>query len=178
MQKPKILHSEICAKSKLFKIEKLDLEFSNGTLSQYEIVRGSSNGAVLIVAVKADLTVLLISEYAAGLDRYELALPKGKIDSGETILEAANRELKEETGFGAHKLEHITSYSIAPSYFTHVTHVVLAQDLYECKLQGDEPEEIITSTWSLHELSKLFARSDMTEARSIATLYHVRDLLC
>jgi ADP-ribose diphosphatase len=46
-----------------------------------------------------DDTVLMIYEYSGGTDRYELALTKGKIDDGETPLEAANRELIEEIGW-------------------------------------------------------------------------------
>ena len=48
-----------------------------------------------------DDTVLLMREYAAGVHRYELGLLKGRMDAGETPEQAANRELKEETGYGA-----------------------------------------------------------------------------
>jgi ADP-ribose diphosphatase len=48
-----------------------------------------------------DDTVLMIYEYSSGTHRYELALTKGKIDAGESPLEAANRELIEEIGYGA-----------------------------------------------------------------------------
>jgi ADP-ribose diphosphatase len=85
-EKPKILNRNIVAQSQLFKIEALDLEFSNGAARQYErLVRGhGSNGAVLIIPLIDDETVLLIREYSAGVERYELGLPKGKIDNGES----------------------------------------------------------------------------------------------
>ncbi len=51
------------------------------------------------VTDKGDL--LLVREYAAGTEQYELGFPKGLMDPGETAQEAANRELKEEIGFGA-----------------------------------------------------------------------------
>ncbi len=174
--KPDILHKKVCAQSRLFTIETLDLKFSNGTKVQYERLKGSSKGAVLIVPLLDNDTVVLIREYAAGVDRYELALPKGKIDGDESILDAANRELKEETGFGAKKLEHITSYTIAPGYLSHVTHIVLAENLYEKKLSGDEPEEIEVIKWSLNNLQNLLNQEDMTEARSIAALYQVQQM--
>ena len=91
-------------------------------------------------------TVLLIREYSAGVDRYELGLPKGKIDPGESLLNAANRELKEEVGFGAKKLQHLISLSIAPSYLEHMIDIVVAEELYEEKLEGDEPEETGSSS--------------------------------
>jgi len=176
-KKPTLLKATTVAQSRLFKVEQLDLVFSNGENVQYERLAASHGGAVLIVPMLDNETVLLIREYAAGVDRYELALPKGKIEKNEELLNAANREIMEEVGFGANKLQHITSFSIAPGYMSHVTHIVLAQDLYEKKLAGDEPEDIEVVPWKLNNLDELFMREDCTEARSIAALYMIRDLI-
>lgn len=175
--KPKILNAEIVAQTRLFKVEQLDLEFSNGVVAQYERLLGSRRGAVLIVPMLDDETVLLIREYAAGLHRYELGLPKGKIDGDEGIIEAANREIQEEVGYASRRLEHINSLTLAPGYLSHTTHIVLARDLYQSRIPGDEPEEIEVVPWSLKELDTLLLRDDFSEARSIAALYMVRGLL-
>jgi ADP-ribose diphosphatase len=60
---------------------------------------------------------------------------------------------------------------------THVTHIVLARDLYPEKLQGDEPEELEVVRWPLADLHTLVQRPDCTEGRSIAALYIARDYL-
>jgi len=161
----------------LFHIEKLDLQFSNGTVAQYERLHSSSRGAVLVVPMLDEDTVLLIREYAAGVHRYELALPKGRIEQTETHLEAANRELQEEVGYGANKLRLLSSLTLAPGYFGHITHIILAEDLYEQKLAGDEPEEIEVIPWQLSRLKELLEHEECTEARSIAALFMVRELL-
>lgn len=178
-ENPKILNKKIVTQSKLFSIESLDLEFSNGVIRQYErLMRHSgSHGAVLIVPMIDRETVLLIREYSCGVERYELGLAKGKIDPGESALQAANRELKEEVGYGAYKLQQINSFSIAPSYMEHMTDIILAQDLYPEKLQGDEPEELEVVPWKLANLTQLVSSGQCTEARSIAALYRVRDYL-
>ncbi len=124
-----------------------------------------------------DNTVLLVREYAAGLHHYELGLVKGRLEAGETILEGALRELKEEAGYGAYKLTELTALSLAPGYMTHVTHVVLAQNLYPEKLVGDEPEELELVNWPIADLFTLVQRPDCTEGRSIAALYIARDYL-
>jgi len=165
------------ARSRLFRVEQLDLRFANGTEVQYERLTGSPRGAVLAVPMADAGTVLLIREYAAGTDRYELALPKGRIEAGEDALEAANREIREEVGYAARSLEHITSLTIAPGYLAHTTHIVLARDLYPDPAPGDEPEEIEVVPWSIHRLPELLRRRDCTEARSIAALFIVREKL-
>lgn len=171
-EKPTILNKTTIATSRLFRIESLDIEFSNGELRNYErLARSRSGSAVLIVPMLDDETVLLIREYSAGVHRYELGLPKGKTDQGETFLEAANRELKEEVGFGARNLHHLSSFSIAPSYLEHMTEIVIAQDLYAEKLEGDEPEELEVVPWKLNRINELLATGECTEARSIAALF-------
>lgn len=171
-EKPTLLNKTIVAQSRLFRIESLELEFSNGQQRHYErLATSKSGGAVLIVPLLNDNTVLLIREYAAGLHRYELGLPKGKTDDDETFMEAANRELKEETGFGARNLHHLSSFSLAPSYLEHMTEVVIARDLFEEKLEGDEPEELEVVPWKLDNIQALIASGECTEARSIAALY-------
>ena len=125
--------------SKLFEIEQLDLEFSNGERRTYERMKSRGLGAVIIVPMLDEHTVLLVREYAAGLHHYEIGLPKGRLEPGEGLLEGAQRELKEEIGYGARKLTELTRLSLAPGYMTHITRVVLARG---CKLS-------IGRAWSL-----------------------------
>lgn len=162
---------------KLFKVERLDLEFSNGIKRTYERLRSHGLGAVIVVAMRDKDTFLLVNEYAAGLHHYELGLVKGRLERGETVLEAAQRELMEEIGFGAHNMVELTALSLAPGYMTHVTHVVLARDLYPAKLKGDEPEELEVVPWALSDLYTLVQQPNCTEGRSIAALYIARDYL-
>ena len=99
-KKPEITKLETIASTQVFNIERMDLKFSNGEERQYERLRPPrSDGAVLVIPMLDEDTVLMIYEYSGGTDRYELGLTKGKIDKGETPLEAANRELQEEIGY-------------------------------------------------------------------------------
>lgn len=177
-EKPTILTKTTVAKSRLFRIESLEIQFSNGELRHYErLARSGMGSAVLIIPMLDSTTVLLIREYSAGTHRYELGLPKGKVDAGESFFEAANRELKEEIGFGANNLYHLSTFSVAPSYLEHTTEIILAQDLYTEKLEGDEPEELEVIAWKLADLNALMATGECTEARSIAALFMAREYL-
>lgn len=171
------IHDRETTDDGLYRRETLDLEFSNGERRRYQRLIARGHGAVMIAAIPEPGTVLLIREYAAGMHRYELGLPKGRMDPGEDILAAANRELKEETGFGARKLTRLRSISLAPTYMTHEIHLVLAEDLYPERLPGDEPEELEVIPWKLDALHELVLREDCSEGRSLAGLLVVREVL-
>ncbi len=170
--KPLILNKSLLATSKLFQIEQLELKFSNDVTCVYERLRSTHTaGAVMIVPLIDSETVLLVREYCAGVDRYELGLPKGRIDSGETIYQAANRELKEEAGYGANQLSHLAPLTLAPAYMSHSIDVLIAWDLYEQRLEGDEPEQLEVVPWALSDIHSLICSGECTEARTIAALF-------
>ena len=93
-QKPTVLASEIVASSRLFRVEQLQLRFANGVERTYERLasKGTGYGAVMIVAMADARHALLVEEYCAGTDDYQISLPKGLIEPGEDVLVAANRE--------------------------------------------------------------------------------------
>jgi ADP-ribose diphosphatase len=163
--------------SRFLQVEQIDLEFSNGARRTYERLKGSGLGAVIMVPMLDDETVLLVREYGGGVGRYELGLPKGRLDRDETAEQGAERELKEEIGYGARKLKILHNLSLSPAYMTHMAHVVLAQDLYPEKLPGDEPEELEVVPWKMTELHTLLGRDDVTDGRSIAALFMAREYL-
>ena len=177
-EKPTILTRTLVCSSRLFAVEELEIQFSNGEMRNYErLKRGNGGGAVIMVPLINHDTVLLVREYSAGIDRYELGLPKGKVDAGENALDAADRELKEEIGYGAKKLHLLNSLTLAPAYLEHSIDVIIASDLYPEKLEGDEPEELEVVPWSLSNISGLLATGECSEARSIAALYMAVDYL-
>ena len=164
-KKPKLTNIHTVAESRIFNLESMDVEFSNGATRIYERLVSRGNGAVLVVPMLDDETVLMIYEYSGGTERYELGLTKGKIDKGETLIETAARELKEEIGYGANKLTFLKTITLAPGYQSSETHIVLAEELYEEKAYGDEPEPLEIVAHKLSDLEKLTYSEDLTEAK-------------
>jgi len=160
-----------------FKRQHLDLEFSNGERRVFQRLVGSGHGAVVVVPMLDAETVLLVREYAAGMHRYELGLVKGRIDAGETPEQAADRELKEEAGYGARRVDVLRAMTLAPTYMSHQSWLVVARDLYPQKLPGDEPEDLEVVPWKLAELDQLMLRDDFSEGRSLAALFIARQWL-
>lgn len=176
LQKPTIHKVEAVAHSRLFTVEAVDLEFSNGARRVYERMRSYGREAVMIVPIIDD-HLILIQEYAVGLESYELGFPKGLIDAGETPFEAANRELKEEAGFGAYQLETLGKLTMAPSYFSSQMNIVVAEGLYPEQLEGDEPEPLPQLRWPLDNLLALLDEPDFRESRNVSALFLVREWL-
>lgn len=174
--KPRITKVTTVAQSRLFAIEALDLQFSNGVERTYERIKSSGREAVMIVPI-IDGKLVLIQEYGAAVESYELGFPKGLIDDGESVIDAANRELQEEVGFGARRFVPLTKLVAAPSIHASQMNIVLAEDLYAQKREGDEPEPLIVHYWPLAEAMRLLERHDFRDARSVSALFIAREWL-
>ena len=173
--KPLIRRRQELARTRIFRIDELELEFGNGRLARFEVLRSAERASVLIVPLLDPRTVLLVREYAAAYDRYELGFPKGLLEADEDMLEGANRELMEEVGHSSRDLQYLRTVTLAPGYVDHQTHIILARDLSCASLPGDEPEELEAIPWPLDQAEQLLQRNDFTEARSIAALFLIRD---
>jgi len=168
-QKPKIHKVNSLCQSRLFTVQELELEFSNGKQVVFERLKANAGKAVMIAAITGLQEILLVREFAAGTESYELQLPKGIVETNEESLQAANRELAEETGYAAQNVKLMQSMKVSPGYFNHDTDLVLATDLYEHKLDsGDEPEELEVVKYPLSQVDELLQRADFSESRSIA----------
>jgi len=176
-QLPTINAQKQVAKSRLFTVEQLDLTFSNGETRQYERIPSSGGGAVMIVPMLDDDTLLLVREYCAGTHSYELGFPKGLIDPGESPEQAANRELKEEISYGSEQLIPLSQVMMAPAFFNAKMDIFIAKNLYSAQLEGDEPEPLEVVPWAVKDYKKLLQQHDFTEARSIAALMLLMDHL-
>ncbi len=168
---PRVLKRREVARSRLFHVEELSLEFANGVQRTYERLPARGRQAIIGVAIDADNNLQLIKEYAAGFHRYQLTLPKGTSEPGETLEHAAERELREEIGLGARRLTYLRHLNIAPGHMGFTIHVILAQDLYPAPLQGDEPEPLQLVPWPLAAIDQLYDCEAFDEARALAALH-------
>ena len=165
---PKILNQKLIFKSKLFNIKQADIEF-NGTTMKYEIISGTGSGAVMVVPF-IDNDIIFIKEYAAAIDDYMITFPKGKIDRGETIEEAANRELQEEVGYKSREIKLIKKLYLAPGYIDHMTYVMVAKELSVSSLSGDEPEELEVIRVHRDDVINFLDKNEIIDSRVHAAL--------
>jgi ADP-ribose diphosphatase len=113
-----------------------------------------------------------------GLDRFELSLPMGRIEPGESALAAANRELMEETGFRAASLRPLHTLTLAPGIFGYQAEIILATELTPGVLDGgDEPEPLELVFWPISRLDQIARTGEISEARTLAALFLARSIL-
>ncbi len=171
----KRLGEKVIFKSKLFTIKDTDLKLEDGTTVTYQIME--KGDTAMLVPITNSGNVIFVREFYNAINEYQLGLPKGRIENGLNDSNTANKELQEEIGFKANKLTKLGVLTIAPGYLTQKTHVFLAQDLVESKLEGDEPEELEVVEHPLSDFEKLIDEGKLTEARMISALYLVRRFL-
>lgn len=169
-KKPEITNVQTVAESQIFRIEGVDLKFENGEERSYERLRGTRRGAVMIIPMLDDNTILLAREYGVGVEDYYMSFPKGIMEAEEDIAATANRELKEEMGYGAKDISLFMECVDSPGYAGGKMRVLIARDLYPESLEGDEPEPIEVVKWSLDKVGDLLAHPEFYESRSVAAL--------
>jgi ADP-ribose diphosphatase len=137
----------------------------------------SCNDGVLIVPLDAESQVLFINEAAVTHGRPVLTLPGGAVDDGEDAAISADRELQEEIGYRAGRMDVLGELHPLARHGLWKVHVYLARDLIPSRLAGDERHTIEIERMPLAGFEDLIAARRLTDSTAIAALFLTRSLL-
>lgn len=137
----------------------------SGKTSKREIVE--HKGAVCILAVKSDGKILMVRQFRKAAEDALLELPAGGLETGESPVDCAQRELMEECGLRAANLTTLFECFLAPGYSTELMHGFLGEDLSDDRAQPDEDENLEVEEYSLDELLLLIDKREIRDAKTI-----------
>jgi ADP-ribose pyrophosphatase len=145
---------------------------SDGKTFQAEIVEHRQ--AVVIVALPQPGSVVLVGQYRYPLGRVLWEAPAGSIDDGESVEEAAARELREETGYRAQHLRRLWSAYSAPGFCNELLHFVLAEELTLGVPDPEVDEDIEVRTFGIEQAWKMVERDELPDAKTQIALAALR----
>ncbi len=135
------------------------------------------NGGSVIAAVTDDNKIIMVKQFRKPMESPILEVPAGKLDGDEDPADAALRELSEETGYTAGKLEKLTEFYPSVGYTTEVLHIYLATDLKPGACHPDENEVLEVMEMDLEEVYRMVMDGKIHDGKTIAAVMMARDKL-
>jgi ADP-ribose pyrophosphatase len=135
----------------------------------FEIKRAivQHGGSAVMMPVDERGRVLLVRQYRLPARQYMWELPAGRVDKGETVLKAAKRELREETGYKAKRWTKLASFYVSPGFLAEKMTIFLAQDLTEGEAANMEDENIDIEWFQGRKLDEMIAAGKIQDAKTM-----------
>jgi ADP-ribose pyrophosphatase len=150
-------------------IEQMEVKIGEKGWHTYQIVRHPGGAAVL--PLHEDGTVTLIRQIRPAVDSFMLEAPAGRLAPGEDPAACGKRELAEETGLAAERIESLGALHTSPGVFDEVIHLFLATCLTEREAQPEEYEDIATVRLPLEEALRMAMDGRISDGKTITLLF-------
>ena len=162
----KIISSRDVYQCKLFRVtEDLAVDRKSGFQIERSVVRHV--GSAVMMAVDQKKRVLLVRQYRLPAEKYIWELPAGRLDPGEKPLQAARRELVEETGYRARTWTKLASFWVSPGYVQERMTIFLATDLTEGQATPMDDEQIEARWFTRKEMAEMIRSGKIEDAKTM-----------
>src|SRR3984957_4559303 len=171
----KILSSKVIYKGHIFGVRRDEVLEPTGIRTTREVI--THPGSVVVMPVLPDRRIILIRQYRHAARQYLWELVAGRIDAGESVRQAAARELVEETGYRAKKFRVFLDVFPTPGFLEERMYILLAEGLTLGEAEPEEDEKIVAKAFTRKELESRIRAGTLRDAKSIAgLLYYFRFL--
>lgn len=171
----KTMKSEKLYEGKIINLRIDTVELPDKKYSKREIVEHP--GGVAIVGITDENEILLVKQYRKAVDRVLLELPAGKIEVNEEPKETAFKELKEETGYRAGKLEYLLEFYTSPGFSTEKVYIFIAENMLKGEQELESGEYIDVESYKIDDLVEMIDNGDIIDSKTIIGIYAIKDAL-
>ncbi len=162
------LKRELQCEGAITKYYKDTVQLPNGSTAVWDFV--GHNGAAAAVAVLDDGRLLMVKQYRNALDRYTLEIPAGGLEPNEPTIDAAARELEEETGYTCGKIEKLITIRTTVAFCNEKIDIYLATELKKTHQHLDDDEFVDVKPYTLTELEDMIYNGTIEDSKTIAAI--------
>lgn len=161
---------------KMINVDIDTVKFPNGTTGDLEMVRHP--GASAVIPFLTDLAgddpqIMLIKQYRHAADGFIYEIPAGKLDGTEDPRVCAERELREETGCSAERIEHLYTFFTTPGFTDERIHAFMASGLTRGDTAHEKDEFMTLETVTLSRALELIKTGELNDAKSALAILYV-----
>jgi ADP-ribose pyrophosphatase len=121
--------------------------------------------------------IVLVKQYRHPIGKITYEIPAGKIDAGETPLQCAKREIEEETGYKAKKIEKLTSFYPTTAFSNEVLHIFAAFGLEKGTTNPDDDEIVDAKIVPFKEAVDMVKRGEIMDGKTVIALLYFENIL-
>lgn len=164
----KRLKRELQCEGAITKYYKDTVQLPDGKTAVWDFV--GHNGAAAAVGVLDDGRLVMVRQYRNALDRFTLEIPAGGLNIDEPTIQAAARELEEETGYRCGKIEKLLTIRTTVAFCNEKIDIYLATKLEKTSQHLDEDEYVNVIPYSLETLEKMIYEGIIEDSKTIAAI--------
>jgi ADP-ribose diphosphatase len=163
-----VLHQRRIYTGRVLDLDVDDVVEPGGVRGVREVVR--QRGSVAALPVLDDSRIVLVRQYRYAVNSLVWELPAGRRDGGETPEQAAQREMEEEVGLHAARLEPLATFWTTPGFCDEVMHLFRATGLESVPARPEPDENIEQATFTLEEAMAMVKRGEIREGKTLVAL--------
>ena len=170
-----IIKSEGIFRGKALNLQRESVRYPDGRVATIELIK--HGGSVAIVPMDEKGVVWFVRQYRHPVGKMLLEIPAGTLEGGERPEDCAAREVREEIGMAADRLEKIGEFYVAPGYSSELMHIFFATKLRPDPLEQDANEYIQVEKFPVEQVYEMIGQGKIHDAKTIAAFSLTRPFL-